>query len=152
MTWALEIYISMSYLNIWQTESKHFHHCRFWIFLHITFEFLFDNLTYNACNLIPFLLFCRMELASFSVTPLWATTKSSYFVITYEHSNNFLLQFIQHKQYNTITEIVILVSKRLLFSRKKGVSRLALPDNIARNVCFNSDMCEISIVMQSNAL
>lgn len=56
------------------------------------FKIFFDNLTYNSCNLVPFLLFCRMELASFSVTPLGATTKSSYFVITCEHSNNFLLK------------------------------------------------------------
>lgn len=90
---ALEMYVSLSYSNIWQTDFNHFHHYTFWIFLPLTLKF-FDNLTYNSCNLIPFLLFCRMELASFSVTPLWATTKSSYFVITCEHSycNNFLLK------------------------------------------------------------
>lgn len=43
----------------------------------------------------PFLLFCKTELASFSVTPQWATTKSSYGVITCYKKKNRLLEHIK---------------------------------------------------------
>lgn len=145
------MYISLSYSHIWQTESK-------WtISIVIDFESFFILLL-NFYLITWNITYTIIYLSCFSVGWSWPLLvlphcgpRPSLHTLS-SPMNTVIIFFLNSYNTNNLTEILIF-QKTAIFHKEGGqhlIPELVLPDNVAWVVCFQ--MCEISIVMQSNAL